>query len=718
MINLSNIAEKMKKTFWLMTLAAFAAGCADNSIPKAQLPELDTTNPLLAEWETPHATPPFSKIALAHYEPAFEAAIACQRAEIDAIVNNPAKPTFGNTVVALERSGELLGRIEGIFYNLLSADTSDEMQEIALRVQPKLTELSNDISLNPELFARVKAVYEHPGCCLKKDDKKLLEDTYKSFARNGAALSDADKELYRQYTSELSALTLQFGQNALAATNAFALNITDPKQVAELPAFVKEGMAADAKARGEKGWTVTLQAPSYVPFITYSSNRALKEKLWRAYNSRALGGRYDNTEIVKKIANTRLKIANLLGYKCYADYVLERRMAKDTPTVEAFLEELLTATKEHADRDYRTVGDYAAELGFEGTLMPWDWGYYSQKYRDAEYALNDEVVKPYFQLENVKKGVFLLANKLYGLNFAPNAEIDVYHPDVTAYDVTDEKGRFMAVLYLDFFPRASKRAGAWMTEYRGTKIVDGKETRPLVSLVMNFTKPAGEKPSLLTFDEVETFLHEFGHSLHGMLGEGRYESQTGTNVYRDFVELPSQIMENWATEKEFLDLWAVHYETGEPIPAEIVARIVAAKNFLAAYGNVRQLSFGMTDMAWHTIAEPYEGDVVAFERASMAPTQVLPAVDGTAMAPAFGHIFSGGYAAGYYGYKWAEVLEADAFSLFKEKGIFNREVSGSFRDNVLSKGGTEDPMTLYVRFRGHKPETRALIEKMGLKKEN
>ncbi len=701
-----------------MTLAAFAAGCADNSIPRAQLPELDTTNPLLAQWETPHATPPFSKIELAHYEPAFEAAIACQRAEIDAIVNSPAKPTFGNTIAALERSGELLGRIEGVFYNLLSADTSDEMQEIALRVQPKLTELSNDISLNPELFARVKAVYEHPGCCLKKDDKKLLEDTYKSFARNGAALSDADKELYRQYTSELSALTLQFGQNALAATNAFALNITDPKQVAELPAFVKEGMAADAKARGEKGWTVTLQAPSYVPFVTYSSNRALKEKLWRAYNSRALGGQYDNTEIVRKIANTRLKIANLLGYKCYADYVLERRMAKDTPTVEAFLEELLAATKEHADRECRTVSDYAAKLGFEGELMPWDWGYYSQKYRDAEYALNDEVVKPYFQLENVKKGVFLLANKLYGLNFTPNPEIDVYHPDVTAYDVTDEKGRFMAVLYLDFFPRASKRSGAWMTEYRGTKIVDGEETRPLVSLVMNFTKPTGEKPSLLTFDEVETFLHEFGHSLHGMLAEGRYESQTGTSVYRDFVELPSQIMENWATEKEFLDLWAVHYRTGEPIPAEIVERIVAAKNFLAAYGNVRQLSFGMTDMAWHTIAEPYEGDVVAFERASMAPTQVLPAVDGTAMAPAFSHIFAGGYAAGYYGYKWAEVLEADAFSLFKEKGIFNREVSGSFRDNVLSKGGTEDPMDLYVRFRGHKPETRALIEKMGLKKEN
>ena len=589
------------------------------------------------------------------------------------------------------------------------------MQEIAQRVQPKLTELSNDISLNPELFARVKQVYEHPGR-LRKEDRKLLEDTYQSFARSGAALSDADKELYRKYTSELSGLTLRFGQNALAATNAFTLNITDPKVVAELPAFVREGMAAEAKARGEKGWTVTLQHPSYLPFMTYSSNRELKEKLWKASNSRALGGEFDNTEIVKKIANTRLKIANLLGYKCYADYVLERRMAENTKTVNDFLAELLAATKSYADADYRTVSDYAATLGFKGQLMPWDWSYYTEKYKDEKYALNDELVKPYLKLENVKKGVFMLANKLYGLNFTPDDKIEVYHPDVTAYDVTDADGRFMAVLYLDFFPRESKRSGAWMTEFRGTKIEDGKEIRPLVSLVMNFTKPTETAPSLLTFDELETFLHEFGHALHGMLGEGKYESQTGTNVYRDFVELPSQLMENWATEKEFLDLWAVHYETGEPMPAEIVDRIVAAQNYLAAYANVRQLSFGMTDMAWHTLTEPFEGDVEQFEAVSMAPTQVLPVVPGTAMAPAFGHIFSGGYAAGYYGYKWAEVLEADAFSLFKEKGIFNREAASSFRENVLAKGGTEHPMELYVRFRGHKPETRALIEKMGLGK--
>ena len=685
------------------------------SLAACQKKKVETANPFFEEWTTPYGVPPFDRIRPEHFLPAFERGMSLHNAEIDAIVNNPKKPTFGNTIVALERQGELLNRIAGLFFNLLEADTSDEMQQIAQRVQPKLTELSNDISLNPELFARVKQVYEHPGR-LRKEDRKLLEDTYQSFARSGAALSDADKELYRKYTSELSGLTLRFGQNALAATNAFTLNITDPKVVAELPAFVREGMAAEAKARGEKGWTVTLQHPSYLPFMTYSSNRELKEKLWKASNSRALGGEFDNTEIVKKIANTRLKIANLLGYKCYADYVLERRMAENTKTVNDFLAELLAATKSYADADYRTVSDYAATLGFKGQLMPWDWSYYTEKYKDEKYALNDELVKPYLKLENVKKGVFMLANKLYGLNFTPDDKIEVYHPDVTAYDVTDADGRFMAVLYLDFFPRESKRSGAWMTEFRGTKIEDGKEIRPLVSLVMNFTKPTETAPSLLTFDELETFLHEFGHALHGMLGEGKYESQTGTNVYRDFVELPSQLMENWATEKEFLDLWAVHYETGEPMPAEIVDRIVAAQNYLAAYANVRQLSFGMTDMAWHTLTEPFEGDVEQFEAVSMAPTQVLPVVSGTAMAPAFGHIFSGGYAAGYYGYKWAEVLEADAFSLFKEKGIFNREAASSFRENVLSKGGTEHPMELYVRFRGHKPETRALIEKMGLGK--
>ncbi|MBQ5638648.1 MAG: M3 family metallopeptidase, partial [Alistipes sp.] len=585
-------------------------------------------------------------------------------------------------------------------------------QEVAQRIQPKLTELSNDVSLNAELFARVKAVYDNPPMFMSTAEEKLLEDTYQGFARSGAALSEEDKELYRQYSGELAALTLQFGQNALKATNAFTLNITDKRQVAELPDFVKEAMAAEAKSRGEQGWTVTLQAPSYIPFMTYSSNRQLKEQLYRAYNSRALGGEFDNTEVIRGIVNTRLKLANLLGYETYADFTLERRMAETTETVENFLEELLTATRERADEEVRTIAEYAASQGFEGQLMPWDWAYYTEKYKDEKYALSDEVVKPYFKLENVKKGVFMLANKLYGLTFTETTEIEGYHPETTVYEVTDETGRHMAVLYLDFHPRSTKRAGAWMTDFRGSKIVDGVETRPLVSLVMNFSKPTESKPALLTYDEVETFLHEFGHGLHGMLGEGEFGSQTGTSVYRDFVELPSQIMENWATEMEFLDMWAAHYETGEPMPAEIVERIVAAQNYLAAYANVRQLSFGMSDMAWHTLTEPFEGDVAAFEKAAMEPTQVMPFVDGTAMGPAFTHIFSGGYAAGYYGYKWAEVLEADAFSMFKEQGIFNREVADKFRENILSKGGTEHPMKLYEAFRGHKPATQALIDKI------
>ncbi len=700
-----------------MALTACGCGSVDRKMPVAVLPEIDTNNPLLAPWDTPYGTPPFDRIALTDYEPAFDAALACARAEIDAIVKNPEKPTFYNTVVALERSGSLLDRISGLFYNLLEADTSDEMQEIALRLQPKMTEYENDISLNPELFARVKAVYENPERGLTAEDKMLLEKTYKSFARNGAALDDEKKARYRQYSGDLSKATLQFGQNSLSSTNAYALNITDPKVVAELPDFVRESMAADAKARGEKGWTVTLKAPSYVPFMTYSSDRALKEQVWRAYNTVAYKDQWDNCGLIKEIVNKRLAIANLLGYRNYAAYVLEERMAENPETVNAFLQELLDATKEYAHAEYDRVNAYAKAHGFQGEqLMPWDWGYWSEQYKQAVYSLNDEAVKPYFELEHVKQGVFMLAGKLYGLQFKPSTQIAVYHPDVTAYEVTDAEGRLMAILYLDFFPRDSKRAGAWMTEFRGTSSFDGVETRPLVSLVMNFTKPTETKPSLLTFDEVTTFLHEFGHSLHGMLAEGSYESLNGTNVYRDFVELPSQIMENWAPEKEFLDLWAVHYQTGEKIPEELVQKIVDAQNYLAAYSNMRQLSFGMGDMAWHTIERPFDGDVEAFEHYAIAPTDILPVVEGTTRATSFGHIFSGGYAAGYYGYKWAEVLDADAFSLFKQNGIYDPEIAAKFR-TLLSKGGTEHPMKLYVDFRGHKPETKALVDRMGLDRE-
>ncbi len=703
----------MKKLFLIMTLSALMAGCAGDKMPVVELPEIDESNPLLAEWDTPHATPPFDLIKIEHYEPAIETAIAVSRAEIDAIVNNPAKPTFKNTIVAMERQGALLNRILGLFYNLNEADTSEEMEAIALRIQPKLTALSNDVALNPELFARVKAVYEGSRRGLSDVDEKLLEDSYKSFSRSGAALADDKKEEYRKYTAELSEATLIFGQNALAATNAFSINITNPAQVAELPDFVKEGLAAEAKARGQKGWTVTLKAPSYGPFMMYSSQRDIKEKLYRAYNSRALGGEHDNSQIIRNITSLRMKIANLLGYKTHADYTLEERMAESAQNVNSFLEELRASTIEYAHKDYATISDYAHSKGLKDKLMPWDWAYYTEEYKSEKYAINDEQVKPYLKLDNVIKGVFLLAEKLYGLKFVLNEQIQVYHPEVKAYEVYDNND-LLAVLYLDFFPRESKRSGAWMTEFRGTKVIDGEETRPLVSLVMNFTKPTESAPSLLTFDEFTTFLHEFGHALHGMLAKGEYESLNGTNVYRDFVELPSQILENWATEKEYLDMWAVHYQTGEAIPAELVEKIVAAKNYLAAYSNVRQLSFGMSDMAWHTMTEPYAGEIEPFEMKAMAPVQVTPIVEGTAMAPAFTHIFSGGYAAGYYGYKWAEVLAADAFSLFKEKGIFDPATAKAFR-HLLEQGGQRHPMDIYVEFRGHKPETQALVEAMGLK---
>ena len=673
-------------------------------------------NPLVAEWDTPYQTPPFSEIKLEHYEPAIDYAIELNRAEIDAIINNPEAPTFENTIVAMEQAGSLLGRVTGVFFVLNNCSTSDQMQQIALNITPKLTELSNDVALNPELFARVKAVYEQRESLeLDDEDRQLLENTYKGFARSGALLEGEAQELYRQYTTELSQLTLAFGQNALAATNAFTLNITDEAKVAELPEFVKEGLAAEAAARGEQGWTVTLQAPSYGPFMTYSSQRDLKEQLYRAYNTRAVGGEFDNMENIRKIANVRLKIANLLGYNTYADYVLEEKMAENTKTVNDFLAELCDATLSYAKKDVATVTEYAKSLGFEGELMPWDWGYYNEKYKEAKYSINDEQVKPYLQLENVKDAVFMLANKLYGLTFVPAPEIEVYDPEATAYEVKDADGELLAILYLDFFPRASKRAGAWMTEFRGVSVKDGVEQRPLVQLVMNFTKPTANTPSLLTFDELTTFLHDFGHGLHGILAKGKYESINGTAVMRDFVELPSQIMENWATEKEYLDLWAKHYQTGESMPAELVEKLVNAKNYLAAYFNVRQLSFGMLDMAWHTITTPYEGDVLDFELAALEPTKVLPIADGCAMGPSFTHIFSGGYATGYYGYKWAEVLAADAYSYFQEKGIFSKEVSDKFRYEVLEQGGHKHPMELYVNFRGHKPQTKALIDQMNLK---
>ncbi len=698
---------KLSKILVVM-ITALNMACLGESMPKVEYPEIDTTNPLLGEWKTPHQSPPFTQIETKHFLPAFDAAIACSRAEIEAIVSNPAKPTFQNTIVALERQGGLLERVSGLFYPLLHADTSPEMEEISLSVQPKLTELGNDISLNPVLFERVKSVYENPPKGLSVEDRTLLEECYKGFARSGAALSDEDKATYRGYTSELGRLTIEFGQNILASTNSFALNITDKRVVDELPDFLREALAAEAATRGQSGWTVTLHAPSYIPFLTYSSNREFKEKLWRAYSSRSLGSEWDNMEKIRRITELRLRIANLLGFETYADYALENRMAKSSVEVEAFLQELLEKGIEHGRDDYARVVEFARGDGFQGEFAAWDFAYYAENYKNKEFSISEEEVKPYLPLDSVREGIFMLAQRLYGLSFSPIADVDTYHEDVEVFEVHDDNGVFQALLYLDFFPRSSKSSGAWMTEFRGAV----GEVRPLVTLVMNFTKPTSTRPSLLTFSEFETFLHEFGHALHGILAEGKYSSLNGTNVYRDFVELPSQLLENWATKKEFLDMWAKHYQTGESIPGELVAKIERAKNYNAFYAHVRQLQFGLLDMAWHSIKEPYAGDIESFEVAAIAPTQIFPVVAGTAFSPSFSHIFNGGYAAGYYSYKWAEVLEADAFSLFEERGIFNSEVSKSFRDNILSRGGQEEPMALYVRFRGHEPQPQALIDKM------
>lgn len=673
-------------------------------------------NPLLQPAATPYGLPPFDRIELQHYEPAFEQALAVARDEIKTITENPAAPTFENTIAALERSGRLMDDILTIFFALHNAETSDEMDVIAERIQVKAVEYSNDIYLDPVLFERVRTVYDNrASLCLDTEDAKLLEETYKSFVRGGADLDEDAKKRYREITGELSSLSLRFEQNVLAATNDFTLDIPagDADKISDIPDFVVESMAAEARSRGHDGWSVTLHAASYIPFMTYSSDRSMRETLWRAYNTRGIGA-HENRDIIIRMTSLRLELAELFGYPDYASYMLEERMAGSVDTVGKFMDELLTATKSRADEEVATLTAYAAEQGLcDGALMPWDWSYVSEKYKSARYALSDEETKPYLELDNVRRGIFMLAEKLYGIRFTHNPDIPVYHPDVTAYEVHEADGRFTGVIYMDFFPRATKRGGAWMTNYRSMYTTsDGCEIRPAVTLCGNFTKPTPTSPSLLTFREFETFLHEFGHCLHGLFAEGKYASLTGTSVYRDFVELPSQIMENWATEKEFLDMFAVHYVTGEKMPQKLIDKIVAAKNYLAAYANVRQLSFGMTDMAWHTVKTPVTCSVEEFEHMAMLPTQVLPHIEGTAMSPSFTHIFGGGYAAGYYGYKWAEVLEADAFSLFEEKGIFSREVAGSFRRNILSRGGSEHPMTLYKRFRGHEPATKALIDKI------
>ena len=673
-------------------------------------------NPLLTESAAPFGAPEFDKISNEHYLPAFEAGIAEAKAEIDAIVANQDEPTFENTIEAMEYAGQTLDRVAGIFYNLMEANTNDELQAIAEQVSPMLTEYSMYVSLNNDLFQRVKAVYQKKDeLGLDKDQLKLLEDNYKSFVRGGANLSDEDKALYSKWSEELSLATLQFSKNVLASTNAYTLHVTDSADLAGLPEYLKTMAAETAAEKGLEGWAFTLDYPSFGPFMKYSANRELRRQMWTAYNSKAIGGEFDNTDIVKQIVDLRIRIANILGYETYADYALEERMAKNRTNVNEFIKNLLEPSMKFAKKDVADVLAYARKNGFEGKeLMSWDFSYWSERYQEAEYSLNAEELKPYFQLESCIDAVFSLANRLYGVNFKELDNVPVYHEDVKVYEVTEADGTHLALFYADFFPRASKRGGAWMTEFRGQSIRNGVEYRPFISIVCNFTKPTADTPALITHDEFTTFLHEFGHALHGIFAQGRYGSLTGTSVSRDFVELPSQIMENWAFEPEYLNSFAKHYQTGEAIPAELIEKIVAAKNYLAGYSQVRQLHFGYLDMAWHTLKEVPAESALEFEKKTLAPYAVLPAVEGTGFSTSFSHIFSGGYSAGYYSYKWAEVLEADAFSLFKEKGIFNTEVSHSFRENILSKGSTEDADVLYRNFRGHDPQPEALMQKLGL----
>jgi len=673
-------------------------------------------NPLLTQSQLPYGAPQFDKIKVEHYLPAFKQAVEEAKADVDAIVANPDAPTFDNTIVALEQSGRALNDVGSVFYNLMEADTNDDMQRIAEEISPMMTEVSMYISLNEKLFDRIKTVYENrEQYHLDKDQSRLLEKTYRGFVRSGANLNPEEKERYSKLAEELSLLQLQYSKNALAATNAYTLHLTEEADLAGLPEFVIDLGAEAAKTRNLEGWVYELTAPSYGPFMKYSTRRDLREQMWRAYNTKAVGGEFDNLENCRRITEIRIEMANMLGYKNYAEYTTEDRMVKSADNVMDFINKLLEPSMPVAGQDVQSVRTYALANGFDGEqLMPWDFSYWSEKYRDAEYSLSDEQLKPYFQLESCIDAVFGLANKLYGISFIERKDIPGYHPDVKVYDVQEENGRHLALYYADFFPRASKRSGAWMTEFRGQSIVDGVENRPFISIVTNFSKPTSSAPSLLTHDELTTFLHEFGHSLHGILAEGRYGSLTGTSVDHDFVELPSQIMENWAYEAEFLKPFARHYQTGEVIPDELIEKIVESKNYLAAYGQVRQLQYGLIDMAWHTLEDLPEEGTVEFENKVTETLALLPSVEGVCMSTAFSHIFTGGYAAGYYSYKWAEVLEADAFSLFKENGIFNTEVSHSFRDKILSRGSQEDEAVMYRDFRGHDPQPEALLEKLGI----
>jgi len=692
------------------------------------------TNPFFEPYNTPHDTAPFDRIRMEDFEEAMLEGIRRDDEQIERIINNPAKPTFDNTIISVDdekdKEGyyDLLGRVSTVFFNLLSAETNDEMDALAQKMSPILTKHANDIRLNERLFERVKYVHQHHRK-LTAEEKMLLDNCYDGFVRSGALLDAAGKERLRQLTEEASMLGLQFSQNLLKENKAFTLHITDEAQLDGLPDTAREAAALAAKEQQKEGWVFTLDFPSYSPFMTYSTQRELRRQLYMAKNTECI---HDNTEnnleICKRLINLRRELAQLLGHKTYADYVLKHRMAGNVRNVYKLLNNLIDAYKPTAIKEVEAIEKMARKLeGNSFKLEPWDFSFYSHKLQLQKYNLDAEMLRPYFELSKVIDGVFGLANRLYGITFKENKDIPVYHPDVKAYEVFDEDGSFLAVFYADFHPRKGKQGGAWMTEYQGQwkERIDQKKpfgddnmrnVRPHVSVVMNLTKPTEEKPALLTLGEVETFLHEFGHSLHGMFANTRFESLSGTNVWWDFVELPSQFMENFSIEKEFLRTFAFHYQTGEPLPDELIDRIVKSRNFNVAYACMRQVSFGLLDMAYYTQKDEFTADIIPFEKKAWEKAMVLPQLPDTCMTVQFSHIMAGGYAAGYYSYKWAEVLDADAFSVFKKHGIFDKKTASSFRENILSKGGTENPMTLYKRFKGGEPTIDALLKRNGIKK--
>jgi peptidyl-dipeptidase Dcp len=671
---------------------------------------------LTSTFNTKYNTAPFSQIKLEDYKPAFIENIAAAKAEIDAIINNPAAPTFENTIEALDFSGNALDRLSSIFFNLNSAETCDEMQKIAQEVSPLLTEFSNDITLNEALFQRIKSVYEQKDSLnLSPEQATLLDKKFKSFSRNGALLSEEDKLKLREIDTELAKLKLTFSENVLAETNNYQLHLTNEADLKGLPEGAIEAASALAKSKDLDGWIFTLDFPSYIPFVTYADNRELRKEIAIAAGKKAFqNNEFDNQAIALKIAKLRFERANLLGYETHSHFVLEERMAQHPDKVKSFLNDLLTKAKPAAEKEFAELSAFAKDLDGIEQLEKWDGAYYAEKLKQKLFNLDDEKLKPYFQLENVLNGAFTIANKLFGLTFTEIFDIDKYHEEVTTYEVKDEFGELVAIFYADFFPRKGKRNGAWMTSFKSQYIKEGVNERPHISNVCNFTKPTATKPSLLTFNEVTTLFHEFGHGLHGMLANTIYPSLSGTSVYWDFVELPSQVMENWCYEPEALALFAKHYETGEIIPQEYVDKIKESASFQEGMATLRQLSFGILDMAFHSNNPNAITDIKAFEKTAFEGTSLYPDVAENCMSVSFSHIFAGGYSSGYYSYKWAEVLDADAFAYFQEKGIFNKEVATKFKDNVLSKGGTELPMELYKRFRGQEPKADALLKRAGL----